>query len=122
MLQQLFEPTSVRRYRKYRTVALALNSRIMDSTLTRAVFDQAVRRLGLGAQRRLKLESESELSVLMDYAFCEVGPPGARVMDRYRAQPGGKDSVERELLDAMAVSAIALYRSRRLTSAVPTHA
>jgi hypothetical protein len=110
MLQQLFEPTSVRRYRNYRAVALALNGKIMDSTLTRAVFDQAVRRLGVGAQRRLELESEDELSVLMDYAFHEVGQPGARVVDRYREQTGGQDQVERELLDAMVASAIGLYR------------
>jgi hypothetical protein len=30
----------------------------------------------------LELESEDELSVLMDYAFYDVGQPGARLVDR----------------------------------------
>jgi hypothetical protein len=58
----------------------------------------------------LALASESELSVLMDYAFHEVGQPGARVVDRYREQPGGMDQVERELLEAMSASNVGLYR------------
>lgn len=49
----------------------------------------------------MELESEDELSVLMDYTFYEVGQKGARVVDQYREQPGRKDQVERELLDAM---------------------
>jgi hypothetical protein len=31
-------------------------------------------------------------------------------VDRYRDQPGGKDQVERELLDAMVASSVGLYR------------
>jgi hypothetical protein len=109
MFKRFIEPASVRRYRQYRAVEMALNNKIMKTKLEPAVFDRAVRGLGVGVQRRLELESEDELSVLMDYAFYEVGQPGARLIDRYREQPGGKDRVERELLDAMAASAIGLY-------------
>jgi hypothetical protein len=56
------------------------------------------------------LHSEDEISGLMDYAIHEVGPEGARVIDRYRERPGGKDQVERELLDAAAASGVGLYR------------
>lgn len=110
MFQRLFEPANVRRYRQYRAAELALNKKIMERALEPAEFDQAVRGLGVGAQRRLELESEGEVSVLMDYAFHEVGQPGARLIDRYREQPGGQDPVERELLDAMAASRVGLYR------------
>jgi hypothetical protein len=110
MFRRLIEPASVQRYRRYRAAELALNNKIMDSALTRAVFDRAVRGLGVGAQRRLELESEDELSVLMDYAFYEVGQPGAHVVDRYREHPGGQDQLERELLDAMVAARVSLYR------------
>jgi hypothetical protein len=110
MFKRLLEPDSVRRYRHYRAAELALNNQIMESALPRAVFDRAVRGLGVGAQHQLELESEDELSVLMDYAFYEVGQPGARVVDRYCEQPGGKDQLERELLDAMAASSVGLFR------------
>src|SRR5258708_33647095 len=110
MFRRLFEPASIRRYRQCRAAELALNNKIMDSALTRAAFDRAVRGLGVGAQRRLELESEDELSVLMDYAVYEVGEPGARVVDRYHAQPSGQDQLERELLDAMAAARGGLYR------------
>src|SRR5260221_3088042 len=110
IFKRLFDPGSLRRYRQYRATALALNNKISDSVLTPTLFDQVVRGLGVGAQGRLVLESEGELSVLMDYAFHEVGQRGARVVDRYREQPGGTNQLERDLLGAMAASSVGLYR------------
>ncbi len=104
------EPASIRRYRHYRTAQAALNNKIVNS-LSQDAFDAAVRGLGVGAaERRLQLESEDEISVLMDYAIYEVGSPGTRVIDRYREHTGGGDPIERELLDAMAASAVGVYR------------
>jgi hypothetical protein len=63
-----------------------------------------------GAGRRLLLNSEDEIDVIMDYAIYELGAPGTRVIDRYRERTGGRDPIERELLDAMAASAVGVYR------------
>jgi len=105
------EPASLQRYRQYRTAQVALNSKIVERAVSREVFDAAVRALGVGgAGHRLMLESEDQISVIMDYAIYEVGAPGMRVIDRYRERPGGKDQMERELLDAMAASAVGVYR------------
>ena len=111
------EPASLQRYRQYRTTQVALNNKIVKG-LARDGFDAAVRGLGVGrAGRRLMLESEDEISVLMDYAIHEVGAPGARVIDRYRDQAGGKDQIERELLDAAAASAAGIYRVQAIEKA-----
>ena len=112
MLNQILEPSSVRRYRAYRAAQLALNNKIIDAMLSRVVFDRAARDLGVakGSGRQLVLESTDELSVVMDYALFEVGALRARVVDRYRAETGGADPTERELLDAAVASAAGLWR------------
>ena len=90
---------------------MALNSKIVDRALSPAVFDTAVRDLGVSLSgRRLQIQSEDEISVIMDYALHEVGTPGARVIDQYRQRPGGKNPLERELLQAAAASAVGVYR------------
>src|SRR5439155_24542263 len=107
----LVEPSRLDRYRQYRTAQVALNKKIVDSLLSRSVLDAAVRALGVGAAgRRLMLESEDEINVVMDFAIYETGTPGARVVDHCRSQPGGEKQIERELLDAAAASAVGLYR------------
>jgi hypothetical protein len=110
MLGQLFEPAIVKRYRRYRAAQRKLNSKLVKSALTEEAFDLAVRHLGVGKNHRLTLESEGELSVVMDYAICEAGKPGERVIDRYRAQAGSQDSMEQTLQDAIAASRMGLYR------------
>ena len=110
MLHRLFEPGSVKLYRRYRAAQIELNNKLVKGGLSEEVFALAVGRLGVGENRRLILESEDELSVVMDYALYEVGKPGERVIDRYRQQPGGQDALEQKLLDAMATSRMGLYR------------
>ncbi len=112
MLNRFLEPGTVRRYRAYRAAQQALHSQMIDTMLSRPVFDRAARDLGVAKSsgRRLVLESTDELSVVMDYALYEVGAPGARVVDRYHAETGGANQTERELLDAMAAAAASLWR------------
>jgi len=105
------EPASLDRYRHYRTAQVELHQQIADSLVSRDILEAAARALGVGvAGRRLNLDSEAQLSVVLDYAIYELGAPGARLIDRYRQRPGGRDPVERELLDAMAASSVGVYR------------
>ena len=110
MWPKLFEPDSVRVYRRYRAAQRELNAKLVQGALTDEAFALAVSRLGVGENRRLILESEDELNVVMDYALFEVGKPGERVIDRYRQQSSGQSALEQALLDAMAVSRMGLYR------------
>jgi hypothetical protein len=105
------EPASLQRYRQYRAAQVELNDKIVNSQMSQPTFDAAARALGVsGAGRQLLLDSEDQISVIMDYAIYEVGKPGTRVIDLYRERSGSAAPIERELLEAMTASAVGVYR------------
>ena len=99
----------IKRYRRYRKVGTALNHKIIDALVDGDVIEVAARALGLGAHGQLILDSEDELSVLMDFALYEVRQEGKSLVEIYREQHGGVNHTERVLLDAMVEARTGLF-------------
>lgn len=67
--------------------------------------------MGLGRKRRSVLESEDELSVLMDFALYEIPLKGKKnLVELYAEERGGANPVERELLAAMVEAQTGLFK------------
>src|SRR5919199_1754 len=89
------------RYRHLRQVGLRLNNRLVEA-LPRDVLDEGGKKLGILRKNVLTLDSEDELSVLMDYCIYDVRRRGVNAVERYLAEsPPPPDSDERVLLEAM---------------------
>lgn len=93
---------TIEEYRRYRKAALSLNEKIIDAYLDGKILEQAIYRLRLGKKRVLVLESEGDLSVVMDFILYEIrNREGKNLVERYAEEKGGVDAIERELLMAM---------------------
>ena len=60
---------AVKQYRRYRNAGRALNQKIIEVLVDSSVIEKSARALGLGKNRRLILDTEDDLSVLMDFAL-----------------------------------------------------
>lgn len=101
---------SIKVYQRYRTNGMKLNHKIMDATLSEAAIRYGSRALGLkGGGRQLILDSEDDLSVLMDYALYEYRVRGKNAVEQYQEEIGGETQIERELLVAMVASSTSLF-------------
>ena len=117
MFKKLWKPRraltggpSVKVYQRYRTDGMTLNHKIMDATLSEAAIQHGSRALGLeGRGRELILDSEDDLSVLMDYALYEYRVKGKNAVERYQEEIGGETQIERELLAAMVALSTSLF-------------
>jgi len=115
MLSGLFSFNStVKHYRRYRTVGKILNQKIIDAYVTKEVIEQAARVLGLVKNRQLVFDSEYEMSVLMDFVLYEVPLRGKTVVQRYQEEKGGSDKVEKELLNAMVAAQTSIFRVEQI--------
>jgi len=102
----------IRAYKRYRKDGMELNHKIMGATLDKGAISHAAGALGMAGQNRmLILDSESELSVLMDYALYECRSQGKNAVERYQEQVGGKSRIEQELLTAMVASSTSLFKA-----------
>jgi len=72
----------VRRYKRLRKVGRELNNRIFE-TLSREAIEQTARRLGMWRDGTLVLETQDEMSVLMDHAIHGYFEDGRNAVDRY---------------------------------------
>lgn len=106
----LFGSSATEEYRRYRKAGMGLNHKIIEAFVDGEVIEEAARALGLGRDRRLVLDSEDDLSVLMDFALYELWWQGRTLVERYRQEKGGRGAIEGELLAAMVKAQTGLFR------------
>src|SRR6476659_8597276 len=92
------------RYKKLREAGVQLNRRLVK-TLSRSVMGEGGRKLGILEGNELLLDTEDEMSVLMDYCIHDVRRYGLNAVERYlQSSPPPADSDEWVLLQALRVS------------------
>ena len=88
-------------YRRFRQLGVALNLKLVK-TIDKGALDEAGRRLGILKNGTLVLDTEDQMSVLMDYCLHNVWIDGQNAVQRYREQsPPRSGSDEMLLLTAM---------------------
>jgi hypothetical protein len=109
-------PEVVAEYIRLRAVARELNNRLVES-LSRAVLDEGGKKLGILKGNTLLLDSEDEISVLMDFCIYNVRRRGQNAVERFLANsPPPPDSDEMRILRAMQNAWYSLFRAE---SSVP---
>lgn len=102
-------------YKRYRAAGLALHHKIIDAYLNGPLIEKSARMLRLGRNRQLFLDSEDDLSVLMDFALHEVRrADGKNAVERYAEEIGGNNAIENELLAAMVKARTGLFKVSRI--------
>lgn len=97
-------------YRHYRLAGKDLNQKIVDSQVSDAALTYGAETLSLGRKRRLVLDTEDDLNVLMDYLLYEYWVNGQSLVERYWETSGAQTPVEQELLAAMSGATTTLFR------------
>jgi hypothetical protein len=101
----------IKQYRRYRKAARELNQKIIDGYVNEVVIDEAARILELGQDRQLIMDTEDDISVLMDFALYEIrNADHQNQVERYVSENNGKNHVERELLAAMLQAHTGLFK------------
>lgn len=106
---------SIEPYQRYRKAAMTLNQKMIEAFVDSNIIEQAARALDLGRNRQLLLDSEDDLSVLMDFALYEIRRQNMNLVERYQQERGGDDPVERELLTAMVRAKAGLFKVKRVS-------
>lgn len=102
---------TLKEYQRYTEVFRELNHKILDAYFDETTLEKAMRMLRLGKNRILILDSEDDLSVLMDFALYEVRQrDGKNSIERYAEEKGGANAIEKELLAAMVKAKIGLFK------------
>jgi hypothetical protein len=102
--------SSIKEYQRYRKAARDLNHKMMETYIDGDVLEKAARWLKLGKNRLLVMDSEDDLSVLMDFSLYEIKRNGKNIIARYADEKGGRNSMERELLSAMQNAQTGLFK------------
>lgn len=108
--------STVKQYRRYRKVGRELNQKIIETLVDDKILEKAARALGLGKNHRLVLDSEDDLSVLMDFALYEVRQRGKNLVERYQEEKGGSNRIERDLLASMVKAGTGLFKVEGISS------
>jgi len=111
----LFETQIIKDYKRYRKAGRNLNHKIIKAYLNETILGKAATMLRLGQKGRLILDSEDDLSVLMDFALYEIShEDGKNSVEHYAEEKGGVNAVERELLAAMVRAETGLFKVKRV--------
>jgi hypothetical protein len=106
---------NLKEYQRFRKVGRDLNHKIIDACLNETILAKATTILKLGRKGQLILDSEDDLSVLMDFALFEIRHrDGKNSIEQYAETKGGANSIERELLTAMVQAQTGLYKVRQV--------
>jgi hypothetical protein len=98
-------------YQRFRKVGRDLNHKIIEAYLNETILEKAATMLNLGRKGQLIVDSEDDLSVLMDFALFEIRQrDGKTSIEHYAEEKGGANSIERELLAAMVRAETGLYK------------
>lgn len=109
------------RYKRLRRAGVALNNRLIE-TLSRSVLDEGGKKLGILKGNVLALDSEDELSVLMDYCIFDVRRGGLNAVERYlKKSPPPPDSDDGVLLQAMRQARYSLFAAEALEPGLGVH-
>ena len=101
---------TLKQYKRYRKAGTALNHKIIEALVDDKVIEKAARALNLGKNRQLVLDTEDDLSVMMDYALHEIRKQKKNLVELYQEEYGGKNSVERKLLAARLKAKTGLFK------------
>jgi hypothetical protein len=103
--------TVVGEYKMYRRINIALNRKIMNACLTRDVVMASARLLSIArGENTLLFETEDETGILMDFALNDYRVDNRNTVEIYNDTIGGKDEIEKELLDAFIASSTSLFK------------
>ncbi len=102
--------TVIDKYKEYRKISKELNNRIMDKCLDRDVFLKAASLLDAAQGDIVVLDTEDEMSVVMDFALREYKVNKQTTVEIYREKIGGKNEIEKEILDAFVSSYTSLFK------------
>jgi hypothetical protein len=112
---------SVREYRRYRTTGINLSHKIVETMRGKTALQRVSQALGMmGRDNILVFDSESEISVLMDYALYEYEKQGKNLVERYHEEIGGETPLEEELLAAMLNASTSLYQVKSISKRTHT--
>jgi hypothetical protein len=115
IMARLFGNESLKEYQRYMKIARNLNHKIIDAYLNEMIIKKAAIMLGLWQRHLLILDSEDDLSVLMDFALYEVPQEGGKnCVERYAEEIGGINAIERDLLAAMVKAQTGLFKVRQI--------
>lgn len=88
-----------------------MNHKIIDAYFNKTILDKAATMLRLGQNRQMVLDSEDDLSVLMDFVLYEIRQKdGKNSIERYAEEKGGANAIERELLRAMVKAKTEIFK------------
>ena len=113
----LFKSQTIKEYQRYRKAGRSLNQKIIDAYFNGAILKKSATMLRLGQKRQLILDSEDDLSVLMDFALYEIrNGEWKNSVERYAGEKGGINAIERELLAGMVKARTGLFKVNRVLS------
>ncbi|MDI6738143.1 MAG: hypothetical protein QME12_06550 [Nanoarchaeota archaeon] len=102
---------SVKEYKEYRKAGIKLNHEIINSCIDKEIMEKSAKMLGItGKNNILVFENEDEMNVMMDFALYEYMLEGENIVKIYRGIVGGKNEIEKDILNAMVSSYTSLFR------------
>jgi hypothetical protein len=105
----------LKEYQRFRKTGRDLNHKIINACLNETILTKATTMLKLGQKGQLILDSEDDLSVLMDFALFEIHhKDGRNSVEQYAETKDGTNAIERELLTAMVQAQTGLYKVKRV--------
>lgn len=109
-----FFNSSLNRYKRYRSVGMELNDKIMKSKMSKELIERAARILGMSHNGQLIFDSKDEMNILMDFGLYEASLGGKTAVQLYQEEQGGSNKIEQELLIAMAEAKTSLFFVERV--------
>ena len=100
----------VKKYKTYRKVGMNLNHKMMDKCLDRDTLDKSAKLLGIVQKGKFVFDNEDETSVLMDFALNDYQFVNKTVVERYNEKYGWKNTIEKNIFNALSNSYTSLFR------------
>lgn len=101
--------STVKEYKLYLHANKQLNSKIIDY-VPKPTFLRAAKLLGMYSDNMVSLESDNELSYIMDFAINDIRAKGRTVAESYQSNVGCKNPLERQILAGLVSSYTSLFR------------
>ena len=109
------------RYKHLRQVGLELNNRLVK-TLSKSTLEEGGKKLGIFKNNAITLDTEDEISVLMDCCIHDLRRQGKNAIEHYLAEsPPAADSDEMVLLQALRQARFSLFVVEAVEPGVGVH-
>lgn len=102
--------TLIEKYKTYRKIGMRLNNKMIEKCLSRDVIKNSAELLGIARGDTLLFDTEDVTSVLMDFAFNDYRADDKNIVEIYQEKIGGKNEIEKEILDALLSSYTSLFK------------